>query len=82
MPFTNRTCEESGVWTGRCGHGQIVVSKGEHFPDCEGCRRGIDWRLVGSVGEALRKNPRPKFDSPDEGWWPGKAAAEAVTSHR
>jgi hypothetical protein len=76
MAFTNRTCEESGVWVGRCGHGQIVVTKGERFPDCAGCRRGIDWQRVGSVGEALRKDPRRAMAaSADEGWWPGKAAA-------
>jgi hypothetical protein len=80
MAFTNRTCEESGVWTGRCGHGQIVVTKGERFPDCSGCRRGIDWHLVGTVGDALRTSPRQRFDSADEGWWPGKPASTAVTS--
>jgi hypothetical protein len=81
MAFTNRTCEESGVWAGRCGHGQIVVTRGDRFPDCAGCRRGIDWHLVGSVGQALRKDPRQKFDSADEGWWPDKASSGAITSH-
>ena len=81
MAFTNRTCDESGVWAGRCGHEQVVVSKGDRFPECSGCRRGIDWHLVGTVGEALRKNPRSLYaDSADEGWWPGKAPA-AVTSY-
>jgi hypothetical protein len=76
MPFTNRTCDESGVWVGRCGHGQIVLAKGERFPDCAGCRRGIDWRRVGSVGEASRQDPRHTVTaSADEGWWPGKAPA-------
>jgi len=81
MAFTNRTCEESGVWTGRCGHGQIVMTKGERFPDCSGCRRGIDWHLVGSVGDALRKSPRQRFDSAEEGWWPGKPSSAAVSGH-
>jgi hypothetical protein len=75
MAFTNRTCEESGAWTGRCGHGQITVSKGERFPECSGCRRGIDWHLVESGGDARGKHPTQKFaDSADEGWWPGKGA--------
>ena len=75
MTFTNRTCDESGVWAGRCGHGQVVVTKGERFPDCAGCRRGIDWHLVGPVGAAPRKDTRQAYAaSADEGWWPGKAA--------
>jgi hypothetical protein len=82
MAFTNRTCEESGVWAGRCGHGQIVVTKGERFPDCAGCRRGIDWHRVGTVGKALRQNPLQKYaDSADEGWWPDKNSSAAITSH-
>jgi len=83
MGFTNRTCDESGVWTGRCGHEQIVVAKGERFPECTGCRRGIDWQLIGSVGDALRRDPRQMYaDSADDGWWPGKAATPAETSSR
>jgi hypothetical protein len=76
MAFTNRTCDESGIWAGRCGHGQITVTKGERFPDCAGCRRGIDWQRVDGAGETPRRGPRPSFaDTGDEGWWPGKAAA-------
>ena len=84
MPFSNRTCDESGVWTGRCGHEQIVVAKGERFPDCTGCRRGIDWQLIGSVGTALRRrDPRQIYaDSAEEGWWPGKADTSAATGSR
>jgi hypothetical protein len=76
MTFSNRTCDESGTWAGRCGHGQVVVTKGERFPDCAGCRRGIDWHLVESAGGAPRKDSRQAYAaSADEGWWPGKAAA-------
>ncbi len=82
MAFTNRTCDESGVWAGRCGHGQVVVTKGERFPECAGCRRGIDWHLVGSVGDALRHNAKPSYaDSADEGWWPGKDSSTVPTSY-
>jgi hypothetical protein len=81
MAFTNRTCDESGVWAGRCGHEQVVVSKGNRFPECSGCKRGIDWHLVGTVGEALRKNPKATYvESADDGWWPGKASS-TVTSY-
>ena len=56
MAFTKHTCEESGVWAGRCGHAQVVVSKGERFPECAGCHRGIDWHLVRSqLGAALKE---------------------------
>ena len=82
MGFTNRTCDQSGVWTGHCGHGEIVVTKGERFPECSGCRRGIDWHLVGSVGDALRKTPNQKYaDSAEEGWWPGKETSAAATTY-
>jgi len=81
MAFTNRTCEESGVWTGRCGHGQIVVTKGERFPDCSGCRRGIDGHLAGSAGAPLRKSPSKSSDPADKGWWPGKPTSAVATSH-
>lgn len=82
MPFTNHTCDESGVWAGRCGHAQVVVTKGERFPECSGCRRGIDWHLVGSVGDALRRDPRQQYaDSADEGWWPGKGASATASNH-
>ena len=80
MAFTNRTCEESGVWGGRCGHAPVVVTKGERFPDCPGCRRGIDWHLVGSVGDTLRKRPRQSADPADDGWWPGKRPQTAAWS--
>jgi hypothetical protein len=82
MGFTNRTCDQSGVWKGRCGHGEIVVTKGERFPECSGCRRGIDWQLVGSVGDALRKAPNQKYaDSGEEGWWPGKETSATATTY-
>jgi hypothetical protein len=81
MGFTNQTCEESGVWAGRCGHAKIVVTKGDRFPECSGCRRGIDWHHVGSVGDALRDDPRAKFaDSADDGWWPGKDSSSTTSS--
>ncbi|HUY23022.1 MAG TPA: hypothetical protein VMV22_11875 [Acidimicrobiales bacterium] len=75
MAFTNKTCEESGVWTGHCGHGEITVKQGERFPECPGCRRGIDWHLVAPSQEPRRRDPRRDgADWADEGWWPGKTA--------
>ncbi|HLM96406.1 MAG TPA: hypothetical protein VK283_08820 [Acidimicrobiales bacterium] len=80
MAYTNQICDETGVWTGRCGHGQIVVTKGERFPQCEGCRRGIDWRLVGEGYKTRGHNAREQsIDAEEEGWWPGKEP-EAATS--
>jgi hypothetical protein len=81
MAFTNRMCDESGVWVGRCGHEQVVVAKGERFPECSGCRRGIDWQRVGGEGETRPKKPRPSFaDTADDGWWPGKASSTVAGS--
>ena len=74
MAFTKTTCKESGTWSGHCGHEAIVVREGERFPECPGCRRGIDWHLVGPGGRARRGDPRRGDDDwADEGWWPGKA---------
>lgn len=79
MAFTNQRCDESGVWAGHCGHAPVVVSKGDRFPECSGCKRGIDWHLVGTVGEALRKNPQAMYaDSADEGWWPPQASSAST----
>jgi len=73
MAFTNWMCKETGVWAGHCRHGEITVSRGERFPECPGCRRGIDWHLVRPAGNAQRHDPRRAgADWADEGWWPGK----------
>ena len=73
MAFTKSTCTESGTWAGHCRHGDIVVNAGERFPDCPGCRRGIDWHRVGPVGATGRRDPRRNNeDWVDEGWWPEK----------
>jgi len=72
--FTNQACKESGTWKGNCGHGAITVTQGERFPDCPGCRRGIDWHLVTPLHDLRPSGPRQgdADDWSDEGWWPGK----------
>ena len=80
MAFTRQMCEETGSWAGRCGHTPVVVTKGERFPECPGCRRGIAWNLVVDAGGAGRKGAartstsQAYADSADVGWWPGKEA--------
>jgi hypothetical protein len=73
MAFTGRTCTESGVWEGRCHHPAVTVHEGERFPDCPGCRRGIEWHLVHPERAKPERDPRGTTDDwSDEGWWPGK----------
>jgi len=72
MAFTNSRCRESGVWAGRCGHQEISLHRGERFPECSECRRGIAWHKVARSPHE-RRDPREAFDDwADEGWWPGK----------
>ncbi|HTZ08248.1 MAG TPA: hypothetical protein VMB72_04200 [Acidimicrobiales bacterium] len=73
MAFTNTRCKETGVWAGRCGHGEIALHRGERFPQCPECRRGIDWHRVSRTDRDQRTG-RDDSDWADEGWWPGKAA--------
>jgi hypothetical protein len=79
MGFTNQTCDQSGEWKGRCGHASIVVTKGERFPECSGCRRGIDWRHVDGPGSPRKDSAQKYADSADDGWWPGKPTPAAST---
>ncbi len=73
MPFSNELCKESGTWTGWCGHGSITVAAGERFPECPGCRRGIDWRLARTAHVRPLSAVRQVDDEwTEEGWWPGK----------
>jgi len=82
MAFSRQICEETGAWAGRCGHPPVTVTKGERFPECPGCRRGIGWHLVSGASGAGRRRAKPSAsyaDSADEGWWPGKDT-ETVSS--
>ncbi len=82
MAFTKQICEETGTWSGRCGHGQILVHKGERFPECEGCRRGIDWLLVADKSdERTRMTLEQNADAEEEGWWPGKEPETASSEY-
>ena len=73
MGFTHTRCQESGVWRARCHHAEVVVEKGERFPECAECRRGVEWHRVGSARPSRGGDPRAIYDDWSEGWWPGKA---------
>ena len=81
MAFTDRTCDGfqacgRDLWA-RAGRGE----QREPLSRVLGVRRGIDWHLVGTVGEALRKTPKATYaESADDGWWPGKDSS-TVTSY-
>jgi len=75
MTYSDHVCTEDGAWEGNCHHGRIVVRRGEHFPECPGCRRGIDWHRVGPIPEATHRDVRSAcWDWAGDGWWPGKDA--------
>ncbi len=59
MAFTRQVCEETGAWAGRCGHPPVTVTKGERFPECPGCHRGIAWHLVSGASGAGRRSANP-----------------------
>ena len=82
MAFTKQVCGETGTWSGRCGHPAIVVHEGERFPDCAGCRRGIDWHLVDDTNDARGRRAREQSTFAEaEGWWPGKEPETASSEY-
>jgi hypothetical protein len=47
MAHTGHKCERSGIYQGQDScKVQIALSKGDTFPPCGQCGKGVDWTLI------------------------------------
>ena len=59
MSATGERCLQSGKWMGLCKHPATTVWKGDKFPICETCKRGISWKMVESLSEKDKPKRNP-----------------------
>ncbi len=51
MPSTTGTCYTPGTYRADCAcRSQVALMRGDVFPRCSECRRGITWTLVRPIG--------------------------------
>jgi hypothetical protein len=47
MGYTGHKCEQSGIYRGNCScRTEIALSKGDTYPPCRTCSKGVTWTLV------------------------------------